>query len=372
MDKKFTILHTEWSEGFGGQEMRILLEIKQHLKRGHQVSLLAPPDSPLSKTAEEQGIEVIPFKIRHTIDVPAIIKLIRILRAKGIEVLHTHSSVDSWVGSLAARWARVPVLIRTRHISVPVKKHPLNRVYYFPDAIITTGEHIRKDLLKTHKISAERILSIPTGVDSDSFFPRSPDFKLKKELGLPEDAAVISLVAVLRAQKRHELVIAAAPKILERHPQARFLFVGEGPGRNRIKEEIKRHLMESFFLMAGYRNDIPEILSITDIGVITSQAEGIPQFLLQAMAMAKPVVATRVGGIPEIIEDGVNGLLIPPEDPQALAEAVVRMLDDQALAKRLGEKAKELIEKKYSAAEMAEQVYQVYLKVFKEKKDRIL
>ncbi len=370
MDKRFKILHTEWSEGFGGQEMRILLEVLEHLKQGHRVSLLAPPESPLLKTAKDQGIEVIPLKIRHTFDLQALWGIKRILQEKEIEILHTHSSVDSWVASLAGKWAGVPVLVRTRHISVPAKTHSLNKVYSLPDVVITTGEQIRQTLIKGYHLAEDHVFSIPTGVDTGRFFPRLPDFTLKKELGLPEEASVITLAAVLRAKKRHELVVAAAPAILKKHPQVHFLFVGEGPRRNRIKEELRRHQMESFFLMTGHRDDIPGILSITDIGLITSEAEGVPQFLLQAMAMAKPVVATQVGGIPEIIESGVNGLLIPPENPQTLADAVIRLLDNKVCAARMGQKARELITGKYTSGQMAEQVYQVYLKMFEKNKER--
>ena len=276
--------------------------------------------------------------------------------------------MDSWVASLAGKWAGVPVLVRTRHISVPAKTHRLNKIYSLPDAVITTGEHIRQILIKAYGLSKDRVFSVPTGVDTDRFSPRAPDPILKKGLGLPEGALVITLAAILRAQKRHELVIAAAPAILQKYPQVRFLFVGEGPRRNLIDEELRRTQMDSFFLMTGHRDDIPGILSITDIGLITSEAEGVPQFLLQAMAMAKPMVATQVGGIPGIIESGINGLLIPPENPQALAEAVIRLLDDKACAARMGQKARELITGKYTASQMAEQVYQIYLKMFEEKR----
>jgi glycosyltransferase involved in cell wall biosynthesis len=368
VSKKFKILHTEWSEGFGGQEMRILLEMARHKKQGHDLFLLCPPESPIAVEAERLGIRVIPLKIRHAFDLRALGRIKKIIRDQGIEVLHTHSSVDSWAASLAGKWAGVPVLVRTRHISVPGKSHFLNKVYALPDAVITTGEQIRRTLINGHHLKEDRVFSIPTGVDLERFFPRPPDPGLKKELGLTEDSLVICLAAVLRAQKRHELIIAAAPAILERYPRVRFLFVGEGPGRQRIEGEIRRRKMEDFFLMTGHRKDMPEIISITDIGVISSQAEGVPQFLLQAMAMARPMVATKVGGIPEIVAPEVNGLLIPPEDPAALAQAVIRLLDDQALAERLGEKARKLIEEKYSAAGMAEEVYRVYLKVFKEKK----
>ena len=366
-DRKFTILHTEWSEGWGGQEIRILLEMRAHRRQGHGVYLLCPPRTKLADEAGGIGIEVIPYKIRSPWEPKSILRIKNLIRDLKIDVLHTHSSVDSWAGGLAGRWAKVPVLVRTRHISVRVRRPWLNRIYYLPDAIITTGEHIRRELLQTHKIPAERIVSIPTGADLGRFHPGPPDLELKKRMGLPIDSPVITLVAVLRAQKRHELVIAAAAEVIKVFPQARFLFVGDGPGRNRVEQEIKKAQLEAQILMTGYREDIPAILSFTDLGIISSVAEGIPQFLFQIMAMGKPVIATEVGGIPEIVTSGVTGVLIPPEDPAALAKALVQVLGDPGSARRLGEEGRRLVEKEYTVEKMAEKVYRVYQQVYERK-----
>jgi glycosyltransferase involved in cell wall biosynthesis len=366
-DRKFTILHTEWSEGWGGQEIRILLEMRAHRRQGHGVYLLCPPRTKLADEAGGIGIEVIPYKIRSPWEPKSILRIKNLIRDLKIDVLHTHSSVDSWAGGLAGRWAKVPVLVRTRHISVRVRRPWLNRIYYLPDAIITTGEHIRRELLQTHKIPAERIVSIPTGADLGRFHPGPPDLELKKRMGLPIDSPVITLVAVLRAQKRHELVIAAAAEVIKVFPQARFLFVGDGPGRNRVEQEIKKAQLEAQILMTGYREDIPAILSFTDLGIISSVAEGIPQFLFQIMAMGKPVIATEVGGIPEIVTSGVTGVLIPPEDPAALVKAIVQALGDPGSARRLGAEGRRLVEQGYTVEKMAEKVYKVYQQVYERK-----
>ena len=366
-DKKFTILHTEWSEGWGGQEIRILLEMREHRRQGHKVQILCAPRTKLAEEAGGMGIEVIPHRIRSPWEPKSILRIKNLIRDLRIDVLHTHSSVDSWAGGLAGRWAKVPVLVRTRHISVRVRRPWLNRLYYLPDAIITTGEHIRRELLQTHKIPAERIVSIPTGADGGRFHPGPPDLELKKRMGLPIASPVITLVAVLRAQKRHELVIAAAAEVLKIFPQARFLFVGDGPGRNRVEQEIKNAQLEAQIVMTGYREDIPAILSFTDLGIISSVAEGIPQFLFQVMAMGKPVIATAVGGIPEIVTSGVNGLLIPPEDPVTLAKAMIQVLGDPGSARRLGEEGRRLVEQEYTVEKMAEKVYRVYQQVYERK-----
>ncbi len=367
LEKKFTILHTEWSEGWGGQEIRILLEMKEHRKQGHELYLLCPPRTKLAEEAGGAGIEVIPYKIPTSWNPGSIRRIKHLIQELKVEVLHTHSSVDSWAGGLAGRWAKVPVLVRTRHISVRVRRPWLNRIYYLPDAIITTGEHIRRELLQTHKIPAEQIVSIPTGVDRGRFHPGPPDLELKKRMGLPIDSPVITLVAVLRAQKRHELVIAAAAEVIKDFPQARFIFVGDGPGRNRVEREIINAHLEAQILMTGYREDIPAILSFTDLGIISSVAEGMPQFLFQILAMGKPVIATEVGGIPEVVTSGVNGLLVPPEDPAALAKAMVQVLGDPETARRLGEKGRRLVEQEYTVEKMAEKVYRVYQKVYERK-----
>jgi glycosyltransferase involved in cell wall biosynthesis len=212
------------------------------------------------------------------------------------------------------------------------------------------------------------VVSIPTGVEMAFFSPQSANRELKKSLGLAEDARVISLVAVLRTQKRHEIVIAAARQVIAAFPQARFLFVGEGPGRERIRKAIADQGLEAFFILTGHRTDIPEILALTDVGVISSSAEGVPQFLLQALAMAKPVVATRVGGIPEIITSDVNGVLIPPEDPQALAEALLGLLGDPVLGERLGAEGRKLVEGEHTLERMGEKVLDVYRRVWRKKK----
>ena len=139
--------------------------------------------------------------------------------------------------------------------------------------------------------------------------------------------------------------------------------MGDGPGRNRVEQEIKNAQLEAQILMTGYREDVPAILSFTDLGIISSVAEGIPQFLFQIMAMGKPVIATEVGGIPEIVTSGVTGVLIPPEDPAALAKAMVQVLGDPGSARRLGAEGRRLVEQGYTVEKMAEKVYKVYQQV---------
>ena len=367
MEKRFTILHTEWSEGWGGQEMRILAEMKAHREMGHGLFLLCPPKTRLAKEAEELGLRVIPYKIRQAWDLKAIRTIRKVIRDSGVEIVHTHSSVDSWAAGMAARWARGPVLVRTRHISVPVKRPRLNRLYYLPDAIVTTGEHIRRDLLRSHKIPSDRVVSIPTGVDTGRFSPRLPAWEVKKALGFPEDARVITSVAVLRTQKRHELILEAAGEVLREFPQARFLFVGEGPGQRRVERAVSARGLNQYVHLSGYRSDIPEILSFTEVGVIASVAEGVPQFLFQVMAMARPFVSTAVGGIPDIAVRGDNGLLVPPEDSQALARAIIRLLRDPEEAGRLGAQGRLRVERDYTVERMAEKVLQVYHRVWEVK-----
>lgn len=362
---KFNVLHTEWSDGWGGQEIRILSETVELLKRGHSVKILCPPESGLAKNAPREGVSTILMKIKHILDIQSLWKIKKLIQEENFQVVNTHSSVDSWVASFAAKWAKVPVLVRTRHLSVPVSTHPLNFVYKIPDIIITTGESIRNQLIDRNKLNPNQVISIPTGVDLNNFSSKIVAPHLRSELGLNEGCPVITMVAVLRSWKRHDIFLEAARSILAHYPRARFLVVGEGPARPRIHEKIKELYLEEKVLITGHREDIPEILSITDVAVLTSESyEGVPQAVLQYLAMERPVIATDVGSISEVIKDRETGILVPPNSARNVAEGILRLLNDKELGRRLGKDGRKLVEKKFNNQAMMEATLRLYYHLY--------
>ncbi|MCB2191201.1 MAG: glycosyltransferase, partial [Deltaproteobacteria bacterium] len=232
--KPLNIIHSEWSNGWGGQEIRILTECLGMAGRGHQVSLVGCPTGKLRKAAEAQGLTFHPLDMRGPWDLPAILKLRALLKSQHTDILNTHSSVDGWVGGMAARWAGVANL-RTRHLSAKVPNHPFNFVYRLPQAVVTTGESIRRHLIEDYGLAAERVVSIPTGIDVERYTLREPEAGLAQELGLKPGLPVVAIVAILRSWKRHDLFLAMAKQLLDAGRQAQFLIVGGGPKEEEVR-----------------------------------------------------------------------------------------------------------------------------------------
>ncbi|HZD54791.1 MAG TPA: glycosyltransferase, partial [Candidatus Aquicultoraceae bacterium] len=272
-----SIVHTEWSDGFGGQEHRILLECREMQRRGHRVRIACRPEAELFAKARDAGIPVTPVPIRSSADLSAIGALCLLFRRERVQVVNTHSGKDSWVGSIAAKVAGVPLLIRTRHISVPIRRHAFNLVYRWPDGYITTGEMIRDHFL-AQGIPAERVVSIPTGVDPERFSPAVDGGRIRREFGIAPDAFLVSMIGVLRSWKRHDLFLEAIRLLRERGVPADALVAGEGPRREAIEAEIAAKGLAGTVILAGYRVDVPEILAASDVLVLPSDRfEGVPQ-----------------------------------------------------------------------------------------------
>jgi glycosyltransferase involved in cell wall biosynthesis len=356
----WSIVHTEWSDGFGGQEHRILLECREMMRRGHRAAIVCRPEALLLGRAGDAGIPVIPVPIRSSADLAAVAAMVRIFRQRGATVVNTHSGKDSWVGSVAAKVARVPLLIRTRHISVPIRRHPFNMVYRWPDGYITTGEMIRDHLL-AEGIPAERVVSIPTGVDPERFSPAVDGGRIRREFGIAPDVFLVSMIGVLRTWKRHDLFLEAIRLLRERGVPAGALVAGEGPRREAIEAEIAAKGLAGTVILAGYRADVPEILAASDALVLPSDRfEGVPQVILQALAMERAVIASPVGGIPEVVHPEETGLLCPAGDAAAYAGALERLARDPALGERLGKAGRDRVLARYTVAAMGDRTEMFY------------
>ena len=356
----WSIVHTEWSDGFGGQEHRILLECREMIRRGHRVRIACRPEAELYPKAREAGIPVTPVPIRSSADLSAIRALFSLFRRERVHVVNTHSGKDSWVASIAAKAAGVPLLIRTRHISVPIRRHAFNLIYRWPDGYITTGEMIR-DHLVGNGIPGDRVVSIPTGVDPERFSPSVDGSGIRNEFGVARDAFLVSMVGVLRSWKRHDVFLEALRLLRERGLRVRALVAGEGPQRERTAAAIRELGLSDAVTMTGYRQDVPEILAASDALVLSSDRfEGVPQAILQALVMGKPVVASPVGGIPEVVHPEETGLLCPTGDAAAYADALARIAGDPALGDRLGKAGRELVLARYTIAAMCEKTEILY------------
>lgn len=333
------VLHTEASRGFGGQEIRILTECRWLLRHGWSALVAAQPGSPLLEEATAAGIPAVPVRMRHPADPLALLALRRLMRARGASIVHTHSSVDSWVAGVAARSLGLP-LVRSRHVTIPVSRRRA-AVYHLADRVITSGEAVRQILIDAG-VPGSRIVSIPPGVDTERFHPHVSGDAVRAELGLT--GRLVGIVADMRASKGHRYFLEAARAIVVDLPDVRFLVVGDGVGRDHVQGLVRDLGLEGTVVMTGFRRDIPEVMAALDVLVLPSiKSEATPQVVLQALAVGTPVVATDVGGIPEVVRDGETGRLVPPADSAALARAIVDMLDDPVAARKMAAAGQALV-----------------------------
>ena len=357
-----TVLHTESSPGLGGQEIRTLNEARWIGERGWRVIVAGQPEGRFVTRAREAGLETAPLRMRSPWDLSAVARLTRLIRGEGVSVVHTHSSVDGWLGGLAARAARVPV-VRTRHVSIPVRRG-FNPVYtWLADRVITSGEAIRRIIVGAG-VPAGRVVAIPAGVDLATLPFRTGPFRTGgpgavQDLGL--SPPVIGSVAMFRGSKGHAHLLEAFSAVRTVHPRATLLLVGDGIRRGWVEGLAREAGLADCVVFTGFSEDVPALLAMMDCFVLAStRTEGVPQSLLQAFAVGVPVVASDIGGVPEVVTDGVTGLLAESGSAGALAAGIARVLSDAPAAVRRAEAARALVEKRFSHAASISRLLDLY------------
>jgi glycosyltransferase involved in cell wall biosynthesis len=304
-------------------------------------------------------------------DVLTLAKLYRFFRARRPDIVHTHMAKAGTVGRLAARLAGVPHVLHTYHGHVfhgyfsPAKtalflnvERALARI---TDRIVTVGEAQRQEIAAYRVAPLNKLVAIPLGLELDAF-RHAPQRSghLRAELGTGADTPLVGIVARLVPIKAHEDFLKAALRVIADHPRAHFLIVGDGERRSELESVVSRGDLRDRVHFLGWRQDLPEIYGDLDVVVLSSLNEGSPVALIEAMAAGRPVVATRVGGVVELIDEGVTGLMVPPRSPEALADAISRVLSDPGLGERLGRAAREAVYPRHSSARLCEDMAALY------------
>lgn len=275
-------------------------------------------------------------------DILSVWRLTVLCKKEGIDLMHTHSSKAGILGRWAARFAGVPIIVHSIHgWSFHQEQPRFVKLFYvfleritanFTDALIAVSESdIAKGL--AHNIAqTSKYKLIRYGINRARFSECNLDVaKKKRELGCPDDAPLVGMIACFKPQKSPLDFIKAAALLIKRNPKIRFIMVGDGILRTKIEKLIKHFNLEENIMLTGWRRDIPEILACLDVMVLTSRWEGLPLVFLEAMCAKVPIVAYDVDGVGEIIRDGFNGFLVAPEKISLLAEKVYKLLDDDAM-----------------------------------------
>lgn len=356
------ILHTEASPGWGGQELRILCEAEGMRERGHEVILAVQQGGGLVGPARTSGFVVyeIPFKKSKA---PQILyQLMRLIRDEGIEIVNTHSSLDAWLAGLAGKMSGCRV-IRTRHLSTPVRKGFNSRMLYnwLADYVVTTCEETANIIRAQAHLPAHRCLSVPTGVDPSQIRcdPQAVQ-QFREEYGISETDCLAGTLCVLRGWKGVTDLLHAA-KLLEHVPNLKWIVVGSGPSAAQYHAEWKALGLEHKVIFTGYLSPPFTALAAMDVFVLLSRGhEGVSQASLQAAWLGKPLVTTTVGGLPEVCLEGVTGFQVPKYNPQAVSEAIERLVSDAQLRQSMGEAAHNLVEQRFTLKHTLDQMETLY------------
>jgi L-malate glycosyltransferase len=330
------ILYVESSRSWGGQEYRTCLEIDWLNAHGHQAWLVCNPGSQVHSKASELQTRLVTMPLRRRIDPLCSWRLWRFCRQNHVDLLKAYSSKDHWI-CLPLYLCGIP-LSRARCITDPIGSK--GRAFVFKHGcsqIVADASVIKRHLVAEHGVDPAKIQVIGSAVDLEKFKPPRNRAKFRREIGVGDNTPLIGNVGMIRPDKGQLVLVEAAPLVLRKHPDVRFVIVGQGTGILKrginVRNAIDQARLADRIIMAGYRWDTPNVYAACDMIVIASlRTEASPIVLREAFASGRPVIATKVGDIPEILRDRENGLLIEPGDTQALANAIMEFITDPNLA----------------------------------------
>jgi glycosyltransferase involved in cell wall biosynthesis len=357
----------------GGGQTALLLLAGNLDRRRFEVTISASGSGPLAEEAGRMGIPYYPVPLGKRPGLRPIREIAQVLRANRVDLLHTHGGIAGLYGRSAARRAGTPAVVHTLHgIHYLHYRNPLLRRLYvllerrysrLTDRLVLVCQSDLRQA-RRHRLAPEEKMSvILNGADIRPDSRARDSARLRSELGWTAGLTVVGTVSRLHRQKGVVNFLRAAPAIQAAFPELRFAVVGDGPEGKTLRREARGLGLEGRFLFLGERKDAASILALFDLFVLPSLWEGLPFVIVEAAALGRPIVATAVDGVPEMLEDGRTGLLVPPGDPAALAEAVIRLLRNGDEARRLGEAARALVPPRFPLRRMIDQTERLYLDV---------
>jgi glycosyltransferase involved in cell wall biosynthesis len=383
------ILHIITTFSLGGATENTLLSVEGLKSRGHDVWVIAGPsnasEGDMLERAREKGVhvETMPDLMRDIHpwkDFVAFFKLVRLLKARRVRIVHTHSSKAGILGRAAAFVAGTPIIVHTIH-GLPFHEYQAKSVYtvyrwaekvcaLFSDKLVTVTDTIREKALRAGVGKASQFVTVRSGFDIEAFSQSRKDGeKLRREFGFQSSDLIIGKIARFSPLKGHRYLIDAIPRIVREVPSAKFFLVGGGELENELRHLIKSKGIERHVVFSGLVNPnrIPEVISIMDVVVHTSLLEGLARVLPQALAAQKAVVSFDIDGAREVVHDGKTGYLVPPENVDRLADAIIDLLTHRDRAVQFGLAGKALVQRQWTVEAMVQGIENVYKDLLKQR-----
>jgi glycosyltransferase involved in cell wall biosynthesis len=357
-------LHIDTARTWRGGQNQVLLTVNGLREIGHRAALVAHPDGELRRRAAE-GLELIPLASRSEMDLSAAWRLARLLKRLRPDVVHAHDAHGVAMASLALSFggaAQSPVLIAARRVDFHLRQNSFSRWKHRQvDCFVCASDAIRQ-MLVADGVPAERAVTVHEGIDLDHV-RAAPAVNVHEAFWLPHGAPVVGNVAALVPHKGQRHLIEAAHLVVQQMPDVRFLILGEGELREMLERQVREYRLEKHVFLPGFRTDVLGCMKGFDLFVMSSVTEGLGTALLDAMACGKAIVATRTGGIPEVVDDGVTGRLVAPRDHAAMAQAILGLLADEAVRRRMGDAGLARVEARFTVERMVAETAAVYARV---------
>lgn len=354
------ILQLSTETGWRGGEQQVFYLLRGLRQLGYDARLAAAPQSELSLRAAKEEIPTTSFSARCDIDPKALLRLIQILWDVQPTIIHAHTGRAHAIAWLARRLAksRAPLIV-SRRVSFSLRDNWFNRLKYKqPDLFLPISQAAAQPL-RSLGVPEEKIRVVHEGVDPKRWSKCDAE-SLRTELGIAPNAFVIGNVAFCDAVKNQAMILDAASEVIKQHPHTVFVIVGDGPDRETLIRRARKLGLEGKAIFPGFRDDLGGFFALFDLFLITSREEGLCTSILDAQMFGTPVIATRVGGIPEIIQDGENGLLIPSDDWRALQIALLELIGDEAKRSQLGARGHGTVRENFTAETMVDRTLKAY------------
>ena len=360
-------LHIDTARTWRGGQNQVLLTVNGLRAFGQRAALAAHPDGELRRRAQE-GLDLIPIAPRSEVDLTAGWRLARVIRRLAPDIIHAHDPHGVAMAGMAlsigaaSRWRegrKAPALVASRRVDFHLKANSFSRWKYRQvDAFVAASEAIRQMLIGDG-VAGERVVTVHEGIDVDRI-DGTPAVNVHETLWLPHHAPLVGNVAALVPHKGQRYLIEAAHLVVQKIPDARFVILGEGELREHLEHLVREHHLEKHVLLPGFRTDVIGCIKGFDLFVMSSVTEGLGTSLLDAMACRKAIVGTRAGGIPEVVDEGRTGLLVEPRDPHQLADAILRLIQDEAMRKRMAEAGYARVRERFTVERMVADTAAVY------------
>ena len=362
------------SLGMGGAERMLytLISNLDHDRLDIRVAYFSEREaSPMKTRIEELNIAVDYVPITRMSQPSALPRLMRYLRQNRFDLVHTQLVTAIVLGSMASKWLGIPSVATLHTLDAPppgtrTEKRRLLMWWAlrrFADRVIAVSEQTRRHHVQAGGLPPDKLLLLYNGVDCARFQVQVKQWRaaVRRELGIAAHAPLLMTVAVLREPKGIQHMVAAMPRIVAREPETRYVVVGGGPYASELQTRVQQSPAVDAIRLIGPRDDIPELLSAADIFVHPTLDDALPTVLAEAMAAGKAIIASDVGGVPEMIQDGTNGILISPGDVAALEDACLTLISNTTLQQRMGVQSRAIAERKFNVNHQVAELDSLYM-----------